>query len=121
MLQQPTCAARQTLISQLILSLPCLTYRAFARLTAYFEDQLTLMQQEADSVRKKYNHDTEDFRQTQQLNHTRKEWDLNRPDGKQIDVPGRVGDGDERCGPSSMQRFDGEDLSVSTSADCIES
>lgn len=87
--------------------------RAFARLTAYFEDQLTLMQQEADAVRHKYNDDTQEFRQTQQLKHTRKEWDLNRPDSKQLDEPARVGDGDERCGPASMQKFDGEDLTVS--------
>lgn len=90
--------------------------RAFARLSQYFEDQLTMMQQEADAVRKNYDHDTEAFRQTQQLKHTRKEWDLNRPDAKQIDLPARVGDGDGRLGPASMQKFDGEDLSVSCKA-----
>ncbi|GLI69089.1 hypothetical protein VaNZ11_013634 [Volvox africanus] len=85
---------------------------AFARLTQYFNDQLTLMQQEADQVRKAYNKDTEAFRQQQQLQHTRREWDLNRPDAKQLDMPARVGDGDQRLGPSSMQKFDGEDLTV---------
>ncbi|KAG2450209.1 hypothetical protein HYH02_000310 [Chlamydomonas schloesseri] len=85
---------------------------AFARLTAYFDDQLTLMQQEADQIRKAYNHETEAFRQQQQLKHTRREWDLNRPDGKQLDMPGRVGDDDNRLGPSSLQKFDGEDLTA---------
>lgn len=47
-----------------------------------------------------------------QLKHTRREWDINRPDGLKIDDPARVGDDDPRLGASSMQRFDGEDLSV---------
>lgn len=89
-----------------------LLHRAFARLTQYFDDQLTLMQQEADQIRKAYNQDTEAFRQEQQLKHTRREWDINRPDAKQLDMPARVGDGDPRLGPSSLQRFDGEDLTV---------
>jgi hypothetical protein len=86
---------------------------AFARLTQYFADQLTLMQQEADQIRKAYNHDTEAFRQQQQLKHTRREWDINRPDAKQLDLPARVGDDDARLGPASLQKFDGEDLTVS--------
>lgn len=97
------------------LTIPQLTtHRAFARLTQYFADQLTLMQQEADQIRKAYDHETEDFRQQQQLQHTRREWDLNRPDAKQLDMPARVGDDDARLGPSSLQKFDGEDLTVST-------
>lgn len=47
-----------------------------------------------------------------QVKNTRREWDLNRPDGKTIDEPARLGDDDPRLGPASMQRFDGEDLSV---------
>ena len=37
---------------------------------------------------------------------------MNRPDGLKIDQPARVGDDDGRLGVSSMQRFDGEDLSA---------
>lgn len=85
---------------------------AFAQLAQYFDDQLTLMQQEANAMRKAYNNDVEGFRQTQQLKNTRREWDLNRPDHKQIDLPARVGDGDARLGPASLQKFDGEDLSA---------
>ncbi len=47
-----------------------------------------------------------------QLKHTRKEWDINRPDRSMIDDPARVGDDDPRLGASSMQKFDGEDLSA---------
>lgn len=70
------------------------------------------MQQEADHVRRAYDKDTEAFRQQQQLQHTRREWDINRPDDKQLDMPARVGDEDTRLGPASMQKFDGEDLTV---------
>jgi hypothetical protein len=42
-----------------------------------------------------------------------REWDLNRPDAKQLDLPARLGDDDPRCGVSSLQRFEGEDLTVS--------
>lgn len=50
-----------------------------------------------------------------QLKHTRKEWDLNRPDHLTIDNAGRVGDDDPRLGTASLQKFEGEDLSVSLS------
>ena len=39
-----------------------------------------------------------------------REWDLNDPDTLKKDRPAREGDDDPRCGPSSMQMFDGEDL-----------
>lgn len=38
------------------------------------------------------------------------EYDLNDPDALKKDKPARVGDDDARCGPASMQLFDGEDL-----------
>jgi hypothetical protein len=41
---------------------------------------------------------------------SRREYDLNDPKHLRKGVPARVGDADERCGPSSMQRFSGEDL-----------
>jgi hypothetical protein len=44
---------------------------------------------------------------------TRREWDLSRPDAKKLDVPARLGDDDPRCGLASLQRFAGEDLTVS--------
>lgn len=41
---------------------------------------------------------------------SRREYDLNDPQAKKKDQPGRVGDLDPRCGVSSMQKFQGEDL-----------
>lgn len=86
--------------------------RAFDQMSNYYADQTSLAQQQADSIRRQVNMDHEDFRNQNQLKFTRREWDINRPDHKQIDAPGRVGDDDARCGPSSMQMFDGEDLSA---------
>lgn len=40
----------------------------------------------------------------------RREFDLNDPNAKKKDVPARIGDDDPRCGPSSLQKFGGEDL-----------
>eukprot|EP00798_Chlamydomonas_sp_ICE-L_P013944 gene13944-19880_t len=86
--------------------------RAFDQLSNYYADQVSLQQQQADSTRRQNNKEYEDFRNQNQLKHTRREWDINRPDGKHIDGPARVGDDDGRVGPSSMQKFHGEDLSA---------
>lgn len=52
-----------------------------------------------------------DFRSVHQQPDSRREWDLNDPDAKLKDKPARVSDDDPRCGISSIQKFDGEDLS----------
>ena len=51
-----------------------------------------------------------EFRALNQQPESRREWDLNNPDAKKIDKPARVHDDDPRCGISSVQKFDGEDL-----------
>ncbi|CAK8689591.1 RIB43A-like with coiled-coils protein 2 [Clavelina lepadiformis] len=51
-----------------------------------------------------------EFRDRYQRPETRKEFDLYDPDAKKKDKPARVGDDDPRCGISSLQKFDGEDL-----------
>ena len=38
------------------------------------------------------------------------EWDLNDPDALKKDMPARVSNDDPRCGPASLQKFQGEDL-----------
>merc|ERR1711976_1145797 len=43
-------------------------------------------------------------------NLTRREFDLYDPDYLKKDKPARVTDDDPRCGISSLQKFDGEDL-----------
>merc|ERR1719203_2368380 len=40
----------------------------------------------------------------------RREFDLNDPKAITRSLPERVGDEDPRCGPSSMQQFNGEDI-----------
>lgn len=51
-----------------------------------------------------------EFRKLHQQPSSRREWDLYDPDGLKKDRPARVSDDDPRCGMSSMQKFDGEDL-----------
>merc|ERR1719401_2159643 len=40
----------------------------------------------------------------------RREFDLNDPNAIRKAPPMRIGDSDPRCGPASMQQFNGEDL-----------
>ncbi|KAK2187533.1 hypothetical protein NP493_162g02005 [Ridgeia piscesae] len=51
-----------------------------------------------------------EFRDLHQQPQGRREWDLYDPDGLKKDKPARVSDDDPRCGISSMQKLDGEDL-----------
>lgn len=51
-----------------------------------------------------------EFRALHQQPSSRREWDLYDPDGLKKDKPARVHDDDPRCGISSLQKFDGEDL-----------
>lgn len=84
----------------------------YAKLSQYFDDQLCLQQQEADAMKRQMLQDDNNFRSTLQGAPTTREWDLNRPDAKLIDRPAREGDDDARCGPSSLQKFYGEDLTA---------
>ncbi len=51
-----------------------------------------------------------EFRFLHQHPSSRREWDLYDPEGLKKDKPARVSDDDPRCGISSMQKFEGEDL-----------
>jgi len=51
-----------------------------------------------------------EFRMLHQQPSSRREWDLYDPDALKKDRPARVSDDDPRCGMSSLQKFDGEDL-----------
>jgi hypothetical protein len=66
---------------------------------------------------KRQEHDTRElsrglneFRALHQQPDARREWDLQDPDMLKKDKPARVSDDDPRCGPASLQKFDGEDL-----------
>lgn len=71
----------------------------------------------ADLLSKRQQHDVaelnralNEFRALHQQPNSRREWDLYDPDGLKKDKPARVSDDDPRCGISSLQKFDGEDL-----------
>ncbi|GBF98693.1 hypothetical protein Rsub_11407 [Raphidocelis subcapitata] len=66
----------------------------------------------AAEARAGWNRELAAFRAGAQGRAAAREWDLSRPDAKRLDSPARVGDDDPRCGPASMQRFDGEDLAA---------
>ena len=51
-----------------------------------------------------------EFRFLHQQPESRREFDLYDPEGLKKDKPARVSDDDPRCGISSIQKFDGEDL-----------
>ncbi len=51
-----------------------------------------------------------EFRSLHQQPDARREWDLQDPEMLKKDKPARVNDDDPRCGPASLQKFDGEDL-----------
>jgi len=71
----------------------------------------------AELLQKRQEHDIRElnialneFRMLHQQPSSRREWDLYDPDGLKKDRPARVSDDDPRCGISSLQKFDGEDL-----------
>lgn len=70
-------------------------------------------------LEKRQEHDTRElnralneFRALHQQPDGRREWDLQDPDHLKKDKPARVNDEDPRCGPASIQKFDGEDLNA---------
>lgn len=87
---------------------------AYASFVGYCDKQIRQQQQSVDETKRMVNKQMEQFRLTEQGKETRREWDLNRPDAKVVDTPARIGDDDYRCGPASLQRFEGEDLLAAT-------
>lgn len=83
----------------------------------YFNKQAVLMdrhaqvlQREVDDLRMNRERGVNDYRNTFQKREHGREWDLNDPERFRKEVPARVGDDDPRCGVSSLQKFEGEDL-----------
>ncbi|XP_064633456.1 RIB43A-like with coiled-coils protein 2 [Lineus longissimus] len=82
-----------------------------------FAHDLIRADQIAELLEKRQQHDVSqlnmalnEFRALHQQPNSRREWDLYDPDYLKKDKPARVHDDDPRCGISSMQKFDGEDL-----------
>lgn len=69
-----------------------------------------LFQNRQDHDQREYNRALNEFRAIHQQPDARREWDLQDPDNLKKDKPARICDDDPRCGPASLQKFDGEDL-----------
>ena len=77
------------------------------------DSQLAYLEQErlrAERTKAQY---VDQFRATEQGKEKAREYDLNDPLSKFKDLPGRVGDDDNRLSISGMQQFHGEDLGYS--------
>eukprot|EP00891_Asterochloris_glomerata_P005719 jgi/Astpho2/5719/fgenesh1_pm.00079_%23_56_t len=86
--------------------------RDYAARAQHYDDVICAQQQAADRAKHAWDAQVQNYRQQYQGAHTTTEWDLNRPDRLALDQPARLGDDDPRCGPASLQRFEGEDLSI---------
>lgn len=69
-----------------------------------------LLQKRQEHDERELNRAMNEFRALHQQPDGRREWDLQDPDFLKKDKPARVCDDDPRCGPASLQKFDGEDL-----------
>ncbi|KAL8164350.1 UNVERIFIED_CONTAM: hypothetical protein K2H54_049612 [Gekko kuhli] len=73
-------------------------------------DKIAQMLEDEEQQRKKQlNQELLEFRRQKQQPSTRREWDIHDPAAVRKGCPARVSDDDPRCGPSSLQRFAGED------------
>ncbi|KAK3794035.1 hypothetical protein RRG08_028467 [Elysia crispata] len=70
----------------------------------------TMLQTRQERDQRALNEALNEFRALHQQPSSRREWDLYDPDYLKKDKPARVHDDDPRCGISSIQKFDGEDL-----------
>ncbi|KAH0999960.1 hypothetical protein HUJ04_008193 [Dendroctonus ponderosae] len=75
-------------------------------------DQIAItLEQKQREEQKKLQKEIETFRKNFQKPEDRREFDLNDPNGIKKQLPCRLHDDDPRLGPSSAQKFEGEDLS----------
>jgi len=80
----------------------------FDQQTLYFDNVNKLQEMQKQRLQKQLEQECRADQST--ALELRREFDLNDPDGLKKERPARDGDDDERCGPSSLQRFAGEDL-----------
>lgn len=74
------------------------------------DKQLKLLEMEKQRIKRGMEKEAKEFSLQNLHYEARREFDLNDPNAKKKDVPARIGDDDPRCGPSSIQKFGGEDL-----------
>jgi len=84
--------------------------QAFADRLLVTEQRVQLMERDVQRARKEATISVQAYREQMQQRHMRKEWDLNDPHALRKEQPARVGDQDPLIGPSSLQKFSGEDL-----------
>ncbi|XP_053551470.1 RIB43A-like with coiled-coils protein 1 [Bombina bombina] len=84
---------------------------AFDASRQHYDKIAQMLEQEQQAVTRNLDVALEDFRVRHQQPDTRREFDLYDPQGLKKDRPARVCDDDPRCGPASLQKFAGEDLS----------
>eukprot|EP00755_Sulcionema_specki_P030801 Sspe_Gene.95198::Locus_67508_Transcript_1_1_Confidence_1.000_Length_1420::g.95198::m.95198 len=68
------------------------------------------LERESQVLRLEREKDLNRYRTTFQKREAGREWDLNDPKDRLHALPPRVADNDPRCGPASLQKFEGEDL-----------
>ncbi|KAJ3305802.1 Protein Tax-1 [Kappamyces sp. JEL0829] len=74
------------------------------------DEILSLMDDKVKLARRHQLEEINEYRKTHQQAHQRRDYDLYDPQSLKKDLPARIGDDDPRCGPSTLQQFDGEDL-----------
>ncbi|KAG8554715.1 hypothetical protein GDO81_003872 [Engystomops pustulosus] len=75
-------------------------------------DKIALMQEQKEQqLSRDLDQAVLNYRTQNQKPETRREFDLYDPDALKKDRPARISDDDPRCGPASLQKFAGEDLS----------
>lgn len=77
-----------------------------------FSAKLSVLEQQRQEVRTGLAKEVQSFQLEQQRKEQRREWDLSMPEGVKSSMPARIGDVDPRCGPASIQQFEGEDLTA---------
>uniref|UniRef100_A0A4W3H4C8 RIB43A-like with coiled-coils protein 1 n=1 Tax=Callorhinchus milii TaxID=7868 RepID=A0A4W3H4C8_CALMI len=79
--------------------------------TLRYAQTAELLEKQEGERRRRLNEELNRYREREQAFENRREFDLNDPEALKKDKPARVCDMDPRCGPASLQRFEGEDLS----------
>ncbi|XP_057318243.1 RIB43A-like with coiled-coils protein 2 isoform X2 [Microplitis mediator] len=69
-----------------------------------------MLEKREEEERKKINRNINSYRKIHQRPQDRRDFDLYDPDNLKKSLPARVADDDPRIGPSSAQKFEGEDL-----------
>eukprot|EP01060_Flectonema_neradi_P014105 TRINITY_DN20818_c0_g1_i1.p1 TRINITY_DN20818_c0_g1~~TRINITY_DN20818_c0_g1_i1.p1 ORF type:complete len:374 (+),score=102.65 TRINITY_DN20818_c0_g1_i1:67-1122(+) len=74
------------------------------------DKHMAYLENECRAITLQKEKDLVEYRNRYQRPQVRREWELNDPNALKKDFPARQGDNDPRCGPSSLQKFSGEDL-----------